>query len=90
MDEADIAEIMRVTFIVSVKLAGPMLAVSLIAGLVIAVLQAVTQINEATLVFLPKLIGVGAVLLFLGGSMYISLSDFTHLLIDRMVAAGGS
>jgi len=90
MNEADIAELMQLTFIVILKLCGPLLAVALVAGLAIAMLQAVTQINEATLVFIPKLIGMGAVLLFMGVSMFGTLADFTRLLFDRMVAAGGS
>ena len=89
MNESDIVELMRVTGMVTLTLAGPLLAVALIVGLVVAVLQAVTQINEATLVFIPKLLGIGAVLLFMGVSMYGSLADFTRLLIDRMVASGG-
>lgn len=89
MNEADTAELMRVTFMVILTISAPLLGVALIAGLVVAVLQAVTQINEATLVFIPKLLGIGAVLLFMGVSMYGSLADFTRLLIDRMVASGG-
>jgi len=90
MNEADIAELMRLTFMLILKLSAPLLAVALIVGLVVAMLQAVTQINEATLVFIPKLLGIGAVLLFMGVSMFASLADFTHFLIDRMVATGGS
>ena len=90
MTESDIAELMQLTFIVILKLCGPLLAVALVVGLVVAMLQAITQINEATLVFIPKLIGMGAVLLFLGVTMYGTLADFTRLLFDRMVAAGGS
>jgi len=90
MTEADIAEMMRATFMVIARLAGPLLAVALIVGLLVAMLQAVTQINEATLVFIPKLLGIGAVLLFMGMSMFGTLADFTRLLIDRMIAAGGS
>jgi flagellar biosynthetic protein FliQ len=90
MTESDIAELMQLTFMVILKLSGPLLAVALVVGLVIAMLQAITQINEATLVFIPKLIGMGAVLLFLGVTMYGTLADFTRLLFDRMVAAGGS
>lgn len=90
MNEADIAELMRLTSIVILKLSGPLLAVSLAIGLIVAVLQAVTQINEATLVFIPKLLGVGATVMILGLTMYGALSDFTHMLIDRMVAAGGT
>ncbi len=90
MNEADIAELMRVTGMLVLTLAGPMLGVALVLGLIVAVLQAVTQINEATLVFIPKLLGIGAVLLFMGVSMFASLADFTRFLIDRMVATGGS
>lgn len=90
MNEADIAELMRQTFILIFRLSGPLLAVALILGLLVAMLQAVTQINEATLVFIPKLLGVGAAMLFLGVSMFSALADFTRLLIDRMVAIGGS
>jgi flagellar biosynthetic protein FliQ len=90
MNEADIAELMRQTFMLILKLSGPLLAVALVVGLLVAMLQAVTQINEATLVFIPKLLGIGAVLLLTGVSMFSSLADFTRSLIDRMVATGGS
>ena len=90
MNDADIAELMRVMFMVMLTVSGPLLAVALAVGLVVAVLQAATQINEATLVFIPKLVGIGAVLLFMGVSMYGSLADFTRYLIDRMVMTGGS
>jgi flagellar biosynthetic protein FliQ len=90
MNEADIAELMRQTFMLILRLSGPLLAVALVVGLLVAMLQAVTQINEATLVFIPKLLGIGAVLLLTGVSMFASLADFTRLLIDRMVATGGS
>ena len=89
MNEVDAAELIRVTFMVILTISAPLLGVALIAGLVVAVLQAVTQINEATLVFIPKVLGIGVVLLFMGVSMYGSLADFTHLLIDRMIASGG-
>jgi flagellar biosynthetic protein FliQ len=88
MNEADIAELVRLTFMLIFRLAAPMLAVALIVGLLVAMLQAVTQINEATLVFIPKLLGIGAVLLLMGVSMFGSLADFTRYLIDRMVATG--
>jgi len=90
MNEADISDLMRLTFLLIFRLSGPLLAVALIIGLVVAMVQAVTQINEATLVFIPKLFGIGAAMLLLGVSMFASLADFTHQLIDRMVAIGGS
>jgi flagellar biosynthesis protein FliQ len=90
MNEADISDLMRLTFMLIFRLTGPLLGVALIIGLVVAMLQAVTQINEATLVFIPKLLGIGAAMLLLGVSMFGALADFTHQLIDRMIALGGS
>jgi flagellar biosynthesis protein FliQ len=90
MNETDITELMRLTFMLIFRLSSPLLAVALVMGLIVSVLQAVTQINEATLVFIPKLLGIGAALLMLGTSMFGSLENFTHFLIDRMIAAGGS
>ena len=72
------------------RLSAPLLGVALVVGLLVAMLQAVTQVNEATLVFIPKLLGIGAVLLLMGVSMFGSLADFTRFLIDRMVATGAS
>ncbi len=90
MNEADIAELMRVAGMLVLTLAGPLLGVALGLGLIVAILQAVTQINEATLVFIPKLLGIGGVLMLLGVSMFASLAEFTRFLIDRMVAVGGT
>ena len=90
MNEADIAELMRLTFMLIFKLAGPLLAVALVVGLIVAMLQAVTQINEATLVFIPKLMAIGAVILLAGVSMLASLADFARFLMDRMIENSGS
>jgi flagellar biosynthetic protein FliQ len=89
MADADLAELVRLTFMVIFKLSGPLLAVALVVGLLVAMLQAMTQVNEATLVFIPKLLGIGTAMLLLGVSMFGTLADFTHALIDRMVAKGG-
>ena len=53
-------------------------------------LQAVTQINEATLAFVPKVLALCAALVLLGPFMLATLTDYTHLLFDRLVAIGGS
>ena len=60
MNESDIANLIRESMLVLLKLAGPLLLVGLVVGLVISVLQAVTQINEATLAFVPKVIALAA------------------------------
>ena len=61
---------------------GPIILVSMAVGLVISILQAATQINEATLTFVPKLIVVALVLVMLGPSMVSQLTDFTRFVFQ--------
>ena len=58
-------------------LAGPVLLVSLIIGSLISLVQAATQINEVTMTFVPKLIGIGLVMALLGSWMLQRLLVFT-------------
>jgi flagellar biosynthetic protein FliQ len=76
--------------IVTLKLGGPILGVALIVGLVMSVIQAVTQINEAMLAFLPKLAAIGVALMFFGPYMLTTLINFSHEIFDHIVAIGGS
>ena len=90
MDDADIAVLVRDGMLVMLKLGGPPLMVALGVGLMISLLQAVTQINEATLAFVPKVLAIGVALVLLGPFMLSTLSDYTRILFDRLVAIGGS
>lgn len=74
---SDISNLMYEVFILSLKLAGPPLILSLIVGVVIAILQAATQIHEQTISFLPKIIIIGIVLLITGSKMLTTLQEFT-------------
>ena len=62
---------------VTAMLAGPLLISSLIVGLIIAMFQAATQINEMTLTFIPKLITIGVVLMVGGPWLLQNLMGFT-------------
>lgn len=90
MTEGDVGQLLRETMVVVLKLGGPPLLVALGVGLVMSLLQAVTQINEQTLAFAPKAIALGAALLLLGSFMDTTLTDFTRVLFDRLVLVGGS
>ena len=68
-------------------LASPLLFTALIVGLVIAILQATTSIQEQTLTFVPKVIAILLILGFLGGWMFTSLSDFTVRLFNMIPEA---
>ncbi|HEX3402759.1 MAG TPA: flagellar biosynthesis protein FliQ [Acetobacteraceae bacterium] len=90
MDDADIAVLVRDGMLVMLKLGGPPLLAALVVGLLVALLQAVTQINEATLAFVPKVLALCAALVLLGPFMMATLSGYTHTLFDRLIAIGGS
>jgi flagellar biosynthesis protein FliQ len=65
-------------------LAAPLLGATLITGLIVSVVQAVTQINEATLTFIPKMIIVAIVLLLAGPWMIDVISVFTQGLFENL------
>ncbi len=90
MNDADIAGLVRDGMLVVLKIGGPLMAVALASGLLVALVQAVTQINEATLAFIPKLLVIGLTLVLLGPFMFATLSNYTLTLFDRMIAVGGS
>ncbi|MGA3156867.1 MAG: flagellar biosynthesis protein FliQ [Steroidobacteraceae bacterium] len=68
----------------TILLAAPMLLVALAVGLIVGVFQAATQINEMTLSFIPKLLGLAAVLLVAGPWMLSQLVGYTKQLIESI------
>jgi flagellar biosynthesis protein FliQ len=90
MTDLDLANVLREGMLVMLKLSGPPLLVALVIGLVISVLQAITQIHEATLAFVPKALAIGVALLLMGPFMLATLSGYTRMLIDRIIVIGGS
>ena len=63
MSHALVVDLARNAIMIALLVAGPMLVVALLIGLAVSILQAVTQIQEQTLAFVPKLVGVSAVFL---------------------------
>lgn len=70
MTDAQVLQIAGGALVVATKLAAPILLVSLAVGVFVSLLQTVTQVQEMTLTFVPKLVGV-ALILLLGGSWMI-------------------
>ena len=70
MTDTAVVHILSGAMIMALKLAGPILVVCLVVGLIVAVVQTITQIQEMTLTFVPKLVGV-AVVLLVGGPWMI-------------------
>lgn len=69
---------------VTVVLAAPVLLVSMVIGLVVSIFQAVTQINEMTLTFIPKIAGIFVALVVLGPWMMATLLGFTRSLFLQL------
>lgn len=84
MTEELIMKLGQDTLRTTAMVSAPLLGAALVTGLIISVLQAITQINEATLTFIPKMIVIGLVLIFAGPWMIDILSQFTIGLFENL------
>ena len=82
MDTNQITTLLREGVWVAIKLVGPMLLLSMLVGVLIAIFQAVTQIHEQTISFILKLTVVILVLLVGGGWMMENLLDYSRRLFE--------
>ena len=92
MTQTFLRDLFAQTLVVALKLSLPMLVAGLGVGLVISLLQAVTQVQEMTLTFVPKVVAVVLIMLLAGPWMLDSLLSFTHQIygaIPQMTAGGG-
>ena len=89
MTDTTIIELALRTMLVALKLSAPILVTSLVIGFVVSLFQSMTQIQEFTLAFVPKLIGVGIALLLCGNWMLHTLISFTNDLFEGLPAHAG-
>lgn len=80
-----VMEIAHAAMIVVLTICGPLLLASLVIGIAVGLLQALTQIQEQTLTFVPKLMVMGVVLLLSMPMIGRAMADFTHLVADHIV-----
>ena len=87
MEPGEILDLTRAALILLLTIAGPLLIASLVTGVVIGLVQALTQVQELTLTFVPKLLVMGIVLLmslpFIGAAM----NDFMTEIGQRITGA---
>lgn len=88
METSDVLLLGRETLIVILKISGPIMLVGLLVGLIISFFQALTQMQEATIAFVPKILVMFIAMIILLPYMYETLSTFTESLFDRIVAGG--
>ena len=84
MTDTDVIDIAVQTMMITAKLAAPILVVSLAIGVAISLLQSVTQVQEFTLTFVPKLVGVAIVMVVGGSWMLHEMVSFTQDLFARV------
>lgn len=82
MTEDIVLDVFREALMLAIKLAGPLLLISMIVGLVIAILQAATQVHEQTLTFVPKALTIVVLLLLLAPMMITSCTEFVEHIFD--------
>lgn len=84
MDAAQVSDVLREGVGVALKLGAPLLILSMLVGIVVAIFQAVTQIHEQTLGFVLKLIVIVIILVVGGNWMLTTLQEYTRMLFELM------
>ena len=84
MNSSEVLNIAVQALWVAAKLCAPILLTALIIGFAVSLLQSITQVQEATLAFVPKAVGVALALLLAGHWMITEIVTFTHELFDKI------
>lgn len=88
MNSTEVMEVSREALMVALKVGTPILVLALVVGLIIALFQALTQIQELTLTFVPKILVMFVALMALMPFMLTTMVTFGQSLMDRIVALG--
>ncbi|MCL3860872.1 flagellar biosynthesis protein FliQ [Actinotalea sp. K2] len=84
MDTTAVLDIGYAAMTLAAKLAAPILITALVVGFTVSLLQSITQVQEVTLSFVPKAVGVGVALLVAGHWMISETVAFTHEMFERI------
>ena len=84
MTDTQIVELGLQAMTIAAKMCAPVLLTALLIGFAISLFQSVTQIQEATLSFVPKAVGVGAAILFSGNWMLHEMVTYTTQLFEKL------
>ncbi len=85
MTNGEALDIMRSAIMVAMKIGGPILILSMIIGVFISIIQAVTQIHEQTITFVPKVLLIVFVCIICGPWMLETLQDFVYEVFKLML-----
>ena len=88
MNEVEVLDISREAIFTLVKVVTPVLLVALFIGLIVGIFQALTQIQEMTLAFVPKILGVFVTIILLFPFMLNQMQMLTYTLVDKIINGG--
>ena len=89
MSDVEILNILTSALAVSARIAGPLLLIALVIGVAVSLFQAVTQVQEMSLTFVPKLAGIAVTLVFAGNWMLRELVGWVEALWSALPAMVG-
>tara|TARA_A200000159_G_C7212573_1_gene292635 strand:+ start:220 stop:486 length:267 start_codon:yes stop_codon:yes gene_type:complete len=85
MNETELIETARQALLITIEISAPTLLIGLVVGVAIALIQALTQVQEITLVFVPKIVAILLALFFFLPAMMKTLVIFTEELANRII-----
>lgn len=85
MNEQEIIDLLREAIWLSIKLGAPVMMVGLFVGVTIALLQALTQVQEMTLVFVPKILAIFLAMFLMLPAFTTTLIEFMNMIADRII-----
>lgn len=83
MNENMLVELLKETLYLILKVSAPMLLTSLVIGLIVSILQTITSIQEQTLTFVPKLIGVFLIIMLFGNWIMRNIVEYFEYIVDN-------
>ena len=84
MTDVEVTHLATQALLMGAKLAAPILLAALVVGLAVSLFQSVTQLQEVTLTFVPKLVAISLVLLFLGNWMLTQFIGYVQVLFGQI------
>ncbi|TNE28969.1 MAG: flagellar biosynthetic protein FliQ [Alphaproteobacteria bacterium] len=88
MEQAEIIDFMREAIWLMIKLSAPIMLIGLTVGVIIALVQALTQIQEMTLSFVPKMLAIFVSIFLFFPAMAAALQAFMEMIADKIISLG--
>lgn len=86
MEQTEVIEVAREAIMMSIRIGGPVMMIGLVVGVMIALLQALTQVQEITLVFVPKILAMLMAIFLMLPGFAAAMIAFMEMLADRIIS----